>query len=467
MGDLKKQMPIPDELDQAVADGMRQVKKIHERRVVRKSIGMAAGIMLFCGGFVVWGCHNPVLASQIPIIGSIFEHVEDKMTYSGDYSGKAQVLTAAETEESVYVYTASDEDYTFTAEEVYCDGEAIYLGLTLKNENGLGKMQAYPVNTGGSEAEIKAAYESAERGEGEIMQEVAVWGLTAQIGDASVMIPDAEIEGIQTAEDTFEGVVRISLADAGIGAADGVNGADSENGAAVGEAALKQFDVRITITSLFYEDEELLAQARENYEEHVLRDADGNELYNEDGSVQMDDSYEYMSSKRSAMGKWELFLPVSVDAGTYRTYEINDSVDGFGIAAVTVTASEIRVESILPPLYGSEEELLAAKRAFLEENGEDTAQMTDEWVEEQVELAQFGDYGIAVFDQNGERIEPKQSIETEQGLSTSLPVTGREITELHIYVGADFIGCAKETDEQNMAARALFHVDVPLNEQEN
>lgn len=74
----------------------------------------------------------------------------------------------------------------------------------------------------------------------------------------------------------------------------------------------------------------------------------------------------------------------------------------------------------------------------------------------------FGDYGIAVFDQNGERIEQKQSVETAQGLSTSLPVAGREITELHIYVGEDAIRCAKETDEQDMAERALYHVDVPL-----
>lgn len=460
MDNLKKQIPIPDELDQAVADGMRQVKKIHERRVVRKSIGMAAGVMLFCGGFVVWGCHNPVLASQIPIIGNIFKQNEDKMTYSGDYSEKAQVLDPTEVTENGYVYTASDQDYTFTAEEVYCDGEALYLGLMLKNENGLGRMQAYPVHVDGSEAEVKEAYEAAERGEGNVMQEVAVWGLTAQIGDTTVMAPDATVEGTQTAEDTFEGVVRISLADAGIGAADGVNDAEGSN-------ASDYFDVRITITRLSYADEELLERARENYEAHVLRDANGNELYNDDGSAQMDDSYEYISDKRSAEGKWELFLPVSVNAGEHHTYEINDSADGFGIASVAVTATEIRVESILPPLYADREELLAAKRAFLEEVGEDDAELTDAWVDEYVSLAMFGDYGIAVFDQNGERIEQKQSAETAQGLSTSLPVAGRKITELHIYVGEDEIACAKETDEQNMAARALYHVDVPLNEQEN
>ena len=448
MDNFEKEIPIPAELDRAIADGMKQVKRIHERRVVRKSLGMAAGMLLFCGGFVVWGCHNPVLASQIPIIGNIFKQNEDKMTYSGDYSEKAQVLDKAEALEDGYVYTASDQDYTFTAEEIYCDGEAMYLGLTLKNENGLGKMQAYPVNISGSEAEVKAAYEAAERGEGERMQEVTVWGLTAQIGDTSVVIPDAEIEGTQTAEDTFEGVVRISLADR-VSDADGSHTSD-------------RFDVRITITSLSYADEELLERARENYEEHVLRDEDGNELYNEDGSVQMDDSYEYISDKRSAEGKWELFLPVSVDAGEHHTYEINDSVGGYGIASVAVTATEIRVESILPPLYADREELLAAKRAFLEEVGENDAELTDAWVDEYVSLAMFGDYGIAVFDQNGERIEQKQSVETAQGLSTSLPVAGREITELHIYVGEDAIRCAKETDEQDMAERALYHVDVPL-----
>ena len=308
MDNFEKEIPIPAELDRAIADGMKQVKRIHERRVVRKSLGMAAGMLLFCGGFVVWGCHNPVLASQIPIIGNIFKQNEDKMTYSGDYSEKAQVLDKAEALEDGYVYTASDQDYTFTAEEIYCDGEAMYLGLTLKNENGLGKMQAYPVNISGSEAEVKAAYEAAERGEGERMQEVTVWGLTAQIGDTSVVIPDAEIEGTQTAEDTFEGVVRISLADAGIGARDAGIGAADGVSDADGSHTSDRFDVRITITSLSYADEELLERARENYEEHVLRDEDGNELYNEDGSVQMDDSYEYISDKRGARGNGNFFF---------------------------------------------------------------------------------------------------------------------------------------------------------------
>lgn len=408
MDNLREEIVIPEGLDQAVADGMRRVKNIHERRVVRKSIGMAAGVMLSLGGFFAWGCCNPVLASQIPVIGRIFENVEDKMTYSGDYSDKAQVLDATEVGNGTYVYTASDGDYTFTAEEVYCDGEAIYLGLALENKNGLGRMMAYPVyDSDASEAEVKAAFEAAERGEGEVMQEVSLWGLTVQIGDAVITDGDAVLEGTQTSANTFEGVVRISLADEGIDVTDA-------------------FDAQIEINRLFYADEDM--------------------------------------QESDIEGSWKLSLPVQVDLGQYTAYEINDSVDGFGIAGVAVTASEIRIESILPPLYGSREELLAAKRAFLAEVGEDADQMTDEWVDEQVALAQYGDYGIAVFDQNGNRVEQQQSIESAQGLITSLPVAGREMTELHIYVGEDAIGCAKETDEQSMAERALYHVDVMLND---
>ena len=51
---------------------------------------------------------NPVLASQIPIIGKIFGWVQEDLTFSGQYSGKGITLTQEQETEKEGEKGASD-----------------------------------------------------------------------------------------------------------------------------------------------------------------------------------------------------------------------------------------------------------------------------------------------------------------------------------------------------------------------
>lgn len=142
------EIPVSDRLDAAVANGMQRVKFIHRKQLIKKSIAMAASFAILLGGFFVWGFSNPVLASQIPIIGRIFMENEEKISFPGNYSEKADVLDtttkvpviitpdtteATSTEEDatepivemVPAYSTHDAGYQITANEVYCDGSSI------------------------------------------------------------------------------------------------------------------------------------------------------------------------------------------------------------------------------------------------------------------------------------------------------------------------------------------------------
>ena len=55
--------------------------------------GVAAAVAAAVIGIGGLGYFNPVLAAKIPLIGKIFEKVEDDATYSGDYTNKKTVLT--------------------------------------------------------------------------------------------------------------------------------------------------------------------------------------------------------------------------------------------------------------------------------------------------------------------------------------------------------------------------------------
>lgn len=107
------------------------------RRVWRRiGAGVAAAIAFIVLGITTLGIVSPALAAKIPLLGSIFEQTGSNLTYSGNYSDKAQVLT--EENESgmpnTLTYMAEDQGYKVTASEVYSDGYSIYLTIQVESE---------------------------------------------------------------------------------------------------------------------------------------------------------------------------------------------------------------------------------------------------------------------------------------------------------------------------------------------
>ena len=104
-----------------------------------KIIGKGAAAAVAAGviGIFGLGYFNPVLAAKIPLIGKIFEKVEDNATYSGDYTDKKTVLTNEDHAGNLDTsdYTVSDHGITLTASEAYCDGYSIFLTVNIKSED--------------------------------------------------------------------------------------------------------------------------------------------------------------------------------------------------------------------------------------------------------------------------------------------------------------------------------------------
>ncbi len=103
-------------------------------RKVRGNTWIKAAVVAgaFIAGGSIFALSNPVAASKLPIIGRIFESVEDDITYSGDYSAK-NVLQDKTDPEPVL---AEDNGITITASEVYSDGYSVYLAAEIKSEKG-------------------------------------------------------------------------------------------------------------------------------------------------------------------------------------------------------------------------------------------------------------------------------------------------------------------------------------------
>jgi hypothetical protein len=79
------------------------------RTWIKSAVAAAAALTLattFCYA-------NPTLAAKLPLVGRIFDEVENKATFSGDYSEKADKLITVDAENTAEVWTILCGSCTF------------------------------------------------------------------------------------------------------------------------------------------------------------------------------------------------------------------------------------------------------------------------------------------------------------------------------------------------------------------
>ena len=132
---ILKQALAPEINDREIRVRRRRKGKMKEFGIVGKVTAAAVAVVVI--GILGLGYFNPVLAAKIPLIGKIFEKVEDDVTYSGDYRDKGTVLTNEDHEGNLDTldYSVSDKGITLTASEVYCDGYSIFLTVNIEAED--------------------------------------------------------------------------------------------------------------------------------------------------------------------------------------------------------------------------------------------------------------------------------------------------------------------------------------------
>ena len=132
---ILKQALAPEINDREIQVHSRRKGKMRKFGKMGKAVAAAAAAAVIGVGGL--GYFDPVLAAKIPVIGKIFEKVEDDVTYSGDYTDKGTVLTNEDYEGNLDTadYSVSDKGITLTASEVYCDGYSIFLTVNIASED--------------------------------------------------------------------------------------------------------------------------------------------------------------------------------------------------------------------------------------------------------------------------------------------------------------------------------------------
>ncbi len=127
---LNEDLVVPDLVDKKFEEALNMVESKKKKHWgIGVKVAAAALAVVVSGG--VFGVTNPAVASKIPVIGHIFERVEQKAVYPGEYANKQTLSEKDQTDEKL---VAEDQNIKLTASEVYSDGLSVYVSLKAESE---------------------------------------------------------------------------------------------------------------------------------------------------------------------------------------------------------------------------------------------------------------------------------------------------------------------------------------------
>lgn len=416
MRELQKDVEVPEKVwaqfeetldnieDLATSRREEQCMEMKKKRIGRTWIKAAVVAGVVTAGGSVFCYNNPAIASKIPVIGNIFEQVEEDVTYSGDYAKKEVLNDTKNTEAKVDkkqtqdgVYTAKSQGITITASEVYCDGYSVY--LTAKVESEKGGFENIP------------EYYTRRFG-GKTSQLISTNG-TWEVNDfGKETFPSSlDFEGKTVDDHTFMGMIKLDLKQY-----------SEEDGT-----------LKLNLSDLWYDDEDAM------------------------------DTESIEPANRIA-GEWKLTVPYSVDKEQCKEVLVNKkNKDGYGIQKVFVSPYQVIVFSetpyttLSPDTYTKEE----FESVWGEKNKELIAQGEEPVTYEEVlNEKQYEYFELAMYNQDKEALEWQYGDETKAVFA----VQGKTLSKLYIYMGDESreMELIKAKNEQEAKEKSILDVEVDL-----
>lgn len=349
--------------------------KMKKKRLGRTWIKAAVVTGVLTAGGSAFCYSNPAIASKIPVIGNIFEQVEDDVTYSGDY-GKKEVLNDVQknagkndkNQAQDAVYTAKNQGITITASEIYCDGYSVYLKAKVESEkDGFEKIPEYYTRRFGEKTS-------------KLISANGTWEINNFGKEA--FPSNIDFEGKTVDDHTFIGMIKIDLK----------------------QRLEEDGMLKLNLSELWYDDENAIA-------------TESNEPANQ------------------IEGDWKLTVPYSVDKEQCKEVLVNaNNKEGYGIQKVFVSPYQVIVFTEAPytilssDTYTKEEfeSVWGEKNKELIAQGEEPVNYEDILNDKQYAYSE-----LVVYNQDQEALEMQYGDETK----TVFAVQGKSLSKLHVYMG--------------------------------
>jgi len=389
---LQKDMEIPQAVQVKFCETLENLPMPSEhntgkhRRIGRwVSVAAIAAIVLVGGTGIC--LTNPVLAAKIPIIGKIFEQLENDVSFSGDFKDRAQVLTEEpengelpddktdsgqqniNSTQLSTEYSTEDQGITITASEVYCDGHSVFLTAEIHMENGkFNNIPAY-YTSGTLDGESTTAQWLYTRGD---------WNLGHNGAGGELM--NNNFEGKALDDNTFLGLIKIDL------------------------DTLQETDdvLNLNFSRIGYDDKD--------------------DLYSDDIS----ETYKYE-------GSWNLSIPFSIDTQDVQMIEVNETMEnGCGVEKVFISPYQVIVYLIRPVIPYTEADVRRDYEGFIEkttEAGESPIPFEDFHYEEPKM-----NFDLTAFTQDDMKVDSNNSNSDDKVV---LAVQDKDISQLQLFLAND------------------------------
>ena len=342
----RKIMPKP-----APADPFRWMK------TGGKIAGGLAAVMAL--GFIVC-VSDPVMARDLPLVGSLFEKLQDNVSFFGNFADNASVLeepeaaapgettpeetSSAETSpQENNLYTKTCDGLTITFSEIYANDQAIYLTMSAETPD------AFP--------------ETMKDQNGKpIVSLLASTGFDFK-GDGAPEIQYYNLEGAFLDEHTYSCILRIDLAEAakdfteynkqydhmtqavpdGVGVAmDDLNDETDE-----GYALLSEFVDKVSAKGGALQSYIKTIDIPDSFRLSLhITELRGDRPFDE-SEVNTEDPGSFEVPQYIFEGNWDFEIPVTVDTSRTVTMDINETNEnGIGLKSVTKTPYELTVQEL-------------------------------------------------------------------------------------------------------------------------
>ena len=320
--------------------------------------GMAAVLAV---GFIFCAV-NPVMAKNLPVVGGLFEMLQDNVSFFGDFSDHATTLESVDTTESDIegnssedteagqdttkddtAYTKTADGLTITCSEVYANSQAVYITMQFKSGQPFPKTETL-----------------AESGTPVI--DLDMTGGVDFNSEASPVI-DGQVEGQFLDDNTYACIFRYDLAQAAKDYTEynekynemtqqvmdemGITQADLDDQTDEGYALLEEFINKLSERGGEYQKYIKDIDIPDTFNLHLditkVRGLEANYQWSEEDEKKYGTDAGYYKYE----GDWSFDIPVTIDDSQTEVMELNDTNDeGIGLKSVIRTPYELTVNEL-------------------------------------------------------------------------------------------------------------------------
>lgn len=371
--DLQKSLRRDAEIPAVVHDRINKSYRVIESRKIMqkpapadpfrwmKTGGKIAGGLaaVLAVGFIIC-VSDPVMARELPLVGSLFEKLQDNVSFFGNFADNASVLeepeaaapgettpeetSSAETSpQENNLYTKTCDGLTITFSEIYANDQAIYLTMSAETPD------AFP--------------ETMKDQNGKpIVSLLASTGFDFK-GDGAPEIQYYNLEGAFLDEHTYSCILRIDLAEAAKDFTEYNKQYDHMTQEVLDEMGVSMDDLNdetdegYALLSEFVDKVSAKGGALQSYIKTIdipdsfrlslhITELRGDRPFDE-SEVNTEDPGSFEVPQYIFEGNWDFEIPVTVDTSRTVTLDINETNEnGIGLKSVTKTPYELTVQEL-------------------------------------------------------------------------------------------------------------------------